>query len=67
MLSKRKIIEYALYKGDKFIDIGTAKELAKKCNVKPETIEFYASPSYLKRLERVKDKYNKGFVCFRLT
>lgn len=67
MLSKRKIIEYALYKGDKFIDIGTAKELAKKCNVKPETIEFYASPSYLKRLERVKDKYNKGFVCVRLT
>ncbi len=66
MLSKRKIIEYALYKGDKFIDIGTAKELAKKCNVKPETIEFYASPSYLKRLEKVKDKYNKGFVCVRL-
>ena len=67
MLSKRKIIEYAIYKGDKFIDIGTAKELAKKCNVKPETIEFYASPSYLKRLEKVKDKYNKGFVCVRLT
>lgn len=67
MLSKRKIIEYALYKGDKFIDIGTAKELAKKCNVKPETIEFYASPSYLKRLEKVKDKYNKGFVCVRLS
>lgn len=66
MLSKRKIIEYAIYKGDKFIDIGTAKELAKKCNVKPETIEFYASPSYLKRLEKVKDKYNKGFVCVRL-
>lgn len=67
MLSKRKIVEYAIYKGDKFIDIGTAKELAEKCNVKPETIEFYASPSYLKRLEKVKDKYNKGFVCVRLT
>lgn len=48
-------------------DIETAKELAEKCNVKPETIEFYASPSYLKRLEKVKDKYNKGFVCVRLT
>ena len=67
MLSRRKIVEYAIYKGDKFIDIGTAKELAEKCNVKPETIEFYASPSYLKRLEKVKDKYNKGFVCVRLT
>jgi len=62
---KEKI--FALYKGEKVIDIGTAKELAKKCNVKPETIEFYASPSYLKRLEKVKDKYNKGFVCVRLT
>ena len=48
-------------------EIATAKELAEKCNVKPETIEFYASPSYLKRLEKVKDKYNKGFVCVRLT
>ena len=67
MLIKRKTIEYAIYKGDKFIDIGTAKELAEKRNVKPETIEFYASPSYLKRLEKVKDKYNKGFVCVRLT
>ena len=67
MLIKRKTIEYAIYKCDKFIDIGTAKELAEKCNVKPETIEFYASPSYLKRLEKVKDKYNKGFVCVRLT
>lgn len=67
MLIKRKTTEYAIYKGDKFIDIGTAKELAEKCNVKPETIEFYASPSYLKRLEKVKDKYNKGFVCVRLT
>ena len=54
---KRRIIEYAIYKGDKFIDIGTAKELAEKCNVKPETIEFYATPSHLKRIEKVKDKY----------
>lgn len=41
--------EYALYKGDKFIDIGTKEYLAKILNVKKETIEFYASPTYQKR------------------
>ena len=41
--------EYALYKGDKFIDIGTKEYLAKKLNVRKETIEFYASPAQLKR------------------
>lgn len=41
--------EYALYKGDKFIDIGTKEYLAKLLNVRKETIEFYASPTQLKR------------------
>lgn len=45
---KPKII-YGLYKGDEFIDVGTAEELAKKLGVKKETIWFYASPTNLKR------------------
>lgn len=44
-----KMKEYALYKGDKFIDIGTKEYLAELLNVKKETIEFYASPTYSKR------------------
>ena len=36
-------------------------------SVRPETIEFYATPSHLKRIEKVKDKYNKGFICIRLS
>lgn len=44
-----KMKEYALYKGDKFIDIGTKEYLAKLLNVRKETIEFYASPTQLKR------------------
>ena len=44
-----KMKEYALYKGDKFIDIGTKEYLANLLNVKKETIEFYASPTKLKR------------------
>ena len=31
---KRKNVEYAIYKGDKFIDIGTAKELIEKTGAK---------------------------------
>ena len=41
--------EYALYKGDKFLTIGTIEELAAYLNVKRKTITFYASPTYLKR------------------
>lgn len=44
--------EYALYNGDEFVDIGTKEELAKALNVKPETISFYASPTYRKRFEK---------------
>ena len=42
---------YAVYKGDKFIDIGTKKELAKRMGCKPEFIGFLASPSNLKRIK----------------
>lgn len=41
--------EYALYKGDKFIDLGTKEYLAKLLNVKKKTITFYSSPAQLKR------------------
>ncbi len=54
---------YAIYKGDKFIDMGTKKELAKILNVKPETIGFLASPSQLKRLKNIE---LKGMVAVRV-
>lgn len=41
--------DYALYKGDKFIDLGSVKYLAKKMNVKEKTIKFYSTPTYQKR------------------
>ncbi|HFI0151143.1 TPA: hypothetical protein ACGO3A_002038 [Streptococcus suis] len=46
--------EYALYKGDKLLAIGTAKELAEKFGVKVATIHFYKSPAYLKRTDDKK-------------
>lgn len=41
---------YAIYKGDKFIDLGTIKELSKKHNISEKTLYFYTMPSYKKRL-----------------
>ena len=46
---------YALYKGDKFIDLGTAAELSKRTGLSESTIYFYLSPAYLKRIKK-KDK-----------
>lgn len=40
---------FALYKGDEYLDMGTAQELANKLEVKTETIKFYATPTNHKR------------------
>ncbi|HFL0060675.1 TPA: hypothetical protein ACGX1Y_002408 [Listeria monocytogenes] len=41
--------EYALYKGDELLKIGTLTELAEFKDVKSETILLYMSASYRKR------------------
>ena len=41
--------EYAMYQGDDFIDIGTAKELAPRLGVKESTIRWYSTPAAQKR------------------
>lgn len=38
--------EYALYKGDECLAIGTIDEIAKQQGVKKKTILFYHSPWY---------------------
>lgn len=45
----RKSKEYALYKGDELLGIGTIKELSEELGVLPETIYFYKSSTYAKR------------------
>ena len=41
--------EYALYKGDDMLCLGTIKEIAEETGLKPETVRYYQSPCYLKR------------------
>lgn len=53
-MNKEKI--YALYRGEKFLGIGTKKELAELLNVKVETISFYGTPAYKKRTNDSKSR-----------
>lgn len=51
---------YALYHGDKFIDLGTKEYLANLLGVKVRTINFYMSPTYKRRTN-----YN-GYVVIKI-
>ena len=41
--------EYAIYKGDEFIAIGTIKELVKKTGYAESTLRFCTHPASMKR------------------
>lgn len=41
--------EYALYKGDEILAIGTIEEIAKKMKVGYRTIKFYTTKTWKKR------------------
>lgn len=43
--------EFALYKGDRFIAIGTAEDLARSQGVTADTIRYYSTPAHLRRAE----------------
>lgn len=48
--------EYAVYKGDVLLAIGTLKECAEKLNVTESTILFYQFESYQKRVKNPKNR-----------
>lgn len=49
-------MEYAVYKGDELLAIGTKEECAEQLGVKPETILFYSYQSYQRRVEQPKNR-----------
>lgn len=51
-------MEYALYKGEEILSIGTIEEIAKELGVRKETIYFYQSSAYKKRVNKRKNKKN---------
>lgn len=48
--------EYALFKGDILLGIGTIEELSKALKVKPKTICFYGTPSQKMRTSEDKGR-----------
>lgn len=43
--------EYALYKGDEFVTIGTIEEIANFLGIKIESVKFMTYPTHKKRSE----------------
>ena len=56
------IKEYALYKGEECLAIGTIKEIAKKMGVKDKTIYFYTTKTYKKRVKKGKNRRELVFI-----
>ncbi len=48
--------EYALYKGEELLGIGTLQELSKQFGVKIKSLLFYQTPVYRKRTSDKKGK-----------
>lgn len=59
---KPKLKEYALYKGDQFMTIGTVPELAKVAGVNVSSIRFYSSKSHMKRVVKSKTYATRHIV-----
>ena len=58
----RKRWEYALYKGEECLAIGTREEICEEVNIKRKTFEYYRSNAYKKRLEHRKVKNAKVII-----
>lgn len=41
--------EYALYKGEELIAMGTKREIAEQLGVSPSTVGYYGTPAYARR------------------
>ncbi|MED4453072.1 helix-turn-helix transcriptional regulator [Metabacillus fastidiosus] len=59
------MIEYAIYKGDELICIGTAEECAKELNVTRKYIQWLTMPPVKERIAKSKDP-EKCIISIRL-
>lgn len=58
----KKNKEYALYKGEELLAIGTKKELAAKFNLKERTVGYYGTPAHKRRSEKSKKSNYKILI-----
>ena len=55
--------EYAMYKGEKLLIIGTITEIAKHLGVTKKTVLYYQTPAHLKRMSKSHIGNYKVLVC----
>lgn len=51
-------MEYALYKGEELITIGTIYQIAKETGVEYKTIQYLGTGAYKRKLEKRKNSKN---------
>lgn len=44
-----QVKEYALYKGDELLAMGTKREIAEQLGISVRSVSFYGTPAYAKR------------------
>jgi hypothetical protein len=54
---------YAVYKDETFLCEGTSKQCAEYMGVKPETIRFWSSKAYKRRIAGLTEKFKKKRNC----
>lgn len=62
----KKPAEYAVYRGDKFITVGTAKECAEELGIKVSTILYKSRPTYKRRIAKAKGGNTDAMIVIRL-
>lgn len=55
---------FGLYRGDRFLGVGTAAELAERFGVRAETIAFYATPSNMRRV--TPENYDTKLIAVKV-
>lgn len=50
--------EYALYKGDRLLAIGTIHQIAKDQGVKPRTVYYYGTKAHKRKLREREESNN---------
>lgn len=51
-----QVKEYALYKGEELLAIGTKREIAERLGVSPSTVGYYGTPVYARRTNDKKGR-----------
>ena len=62
---KRKVNEYAVYKGDEFLVLGTAKQCGEFLEIPPYRVHQLASDSYKRRLEK-RDGLDNSMLAIKI-